>query len=124
MFLCHTIFNILLITNLVNCLQEKKVVVKKNLRSVYKKYLKGHVYKTTTQAADPQHCLSDCWKENDRCRSFNYFPDTDVCELNEGSEETHPEDLIDRPGIVHLTNPVFGSERVCMQHVTPKILLP
>ena len=94
-----------------NGLQEKKVL-KQTFRSVHKKYLRGHVFKTTTQAIDPQHCLADCWKENDRCQSFNYFPESDVCELNEASEETHPEDLVDRPGIVYLKNPVYGPKNV------------
>ncbi len=92
---------------------EKKAFIKQKISTVYGKYLRGHVFKTTTQAADPQHCLADCWEENDRCQSFNYLVKSDTCELNEASNVTAPGDLIDRPDIVYLTNPVFGQQPVC-----------
>jgi hypothetical protein len=36
-----------------------------------------------------------------------------MCELNEASNVTNPEDLIDRSHVVYLTNPVFGRQPVC-----------
>ncbi|CAB4042897.1 Hypothetical predicted protein, partial [Paramuricea clavata] len=108
--LYRAIFAAVLITSLANGLQNKTVVIKQRIRSVVGKYLRGHVFKTTTQAADPQHCLADCWEENDRCQSFNYLLDSNMCELNEASNVTNPEDLIDRSNVVYLTNPVFGRQ--------------
>ncbi|XP_028407922.1 uncharacterized protein LOC114530553, partial [Dendronephthya gigantea] len=96
------------ITSLANGLQNKNVVIKKTTRTTLGKYLKGHVFKKTFEAVDPQHCLSDCWEENYQCQSFNYFPFLDVCELNNASNETAPQDLIDNPDVVYLTNPMFG----------------
>ena len=93
-------------------LQKKNYVVKQRIRSEYNKCLVGHVFKTTAQAADIQHCLSDCWAENDRCQSLNYFVNLDMCQLNEASNLTNPEDLIDTPDVAYLINPVFGREKV------------
>ena len=67
----------------------------------------------TKEAIDPQYCMSNCWAENDRCQSFNYFPSLDICELNEASNLTNREDLIDRPDSVYVTNPVYGRMPVC-----------
>ena len=94
------------------CLQNKSVTIRQKTSTVFGKYLRGHVFRVTSQALDPQHCIADCWVENDRCQSFNYFPDLDICELNEASDLTAPRDLIDRPGIVYLTNPFFGRKKV------------
>ena len=116
-FICQMIVLFLLTFAAINIqenygLQTKKVM-KKTIRSTIGKYLRGHVYKVTSQAANPQHCMADCWQENDRCQSFNYIVDLDMCELNEASNITHPQDLIDRPDVVYLTNPVYGREKVC-----------
>ena len=40
--------------------------------------------------------------------------DLDMCELNEASNITNPQDLIDKPGSVYLLNPVFGRRKVCV----------
>jgi hypothetical protein len=115
MLLYYAIFAAALTTSqaIASGLQNKTVVIKQRIRSELGKYLRGHVFKTTTQAADPQHCLADCWAENDRCQSFNYLVDLNMCELNEASNVTNPEDLIDRSHVVYLTNPVFGRQPVC-----------
>ena len=72
------------------------------------------MYKITKEAIDPQHCIADCWADNDQCQSFNYFPNLDICELNEASNLTNPEDLIDKPDTVYLTNPFYGRNPVCI----------
>ena len=105
----YAVLTIGLVTSLANGLQNKDVVVKKATRTTLGKYLKGHVFKKTFEAVDPQHCLSDCWAENNRCQSFNYFPFLDVCELNDASNVTDPQDLIGKSDVVYLTNPMFGS---------------
>jgi hypothetical protein len=92
---------------------QKKAVVKQTIRSTLGKRLAGHVFKVTSHAAHPQHCLADCWAESDRCQSFNYLVNLDTCELNDASNETAPQDLIDESDVVYLTNPVFGREKVC-----------
>ena len=111
MLLYYLIFAAALTASLVNGLQ-KKIVVERKITSTLGKYLKGHVFKTTTNATDPQHCLADCWAENDRCQSFNFLVQLQKCELNEASNLTNPDDYIDRPWVVYLTNPVFGRKQV------------
>ena len=108
----YIIFAIVVANSLAEDLHDKNYVVKKKTGSVLGKYLKGHVFKTTKEAVDPQHCVADCWEENDRCQSLNYFPNLDICELNEASYLTNPEDLIDKPETVYLTNPFYGREPV------------
>ena len=104
----HLILIMVLAKSLAEELHNKNYVVKQKVGSALGKYLKSHVYKITKEAADPQHCAADCWEENDRCQSLNYFPSLDICELNEASNLTNPEDLIDRPDTVYLTNPIYG----------------
>ena len=108
----YAAFTALLTISLAEVLHNK-YVVKRATGSAFGKYLRGHVYKITKEAIDPQHCMADCWAENDRCQSFNYFPNWDICELNEASNLTNPEDLIDRPDTVYVTNPIHGREPVC-----------
>ena len=111
MLLYYSILAAALTASLVNGLQ-KKIVVERKISSTLGKYLRGHVFKTTTNAIDPQHCLADCWAENDRCQSFNFLVQLQKCELNEASNLTNPDDYIDRPWVVYLTNPVFGRKQV------------
>ena len=92
---------------------QTKNVVKQSIRSTIGKYLRGHVFKVTSQAENPQHCMADCWQDNDQCQSFNYIVDLDMCELNEASNITHPQDLVDKPDVVYLTNPMYGRDKVC-----------
>ena len=92
--------------------QQTKIVQRKTTRSVHRKYLQGHVFKTTYNSIDPQHCISDCWEENEHCQSFNYFPYLDICELNDRSKENAPEDYIDKDDTVYFTNPRYGKEKV------------
>ena len=113
MALYYIIFAIVVAKSLAEELHDKKYVVKRKTASVLGKYLKGHVYKITKEAIDPQHCVADCWVENDRCQSLNYFPNWDICELNEASNLTNPEDLVDRHDTVYLTNPFYGRTSVC-----------
>ena len=98
-------------------LQNKTVVIEQKTSSVLGKYLKGHVFKVTSKAENPQHCLADCWEENDRCQSFNFFPELAICELNDASNLTSPQNLIDKPNVVYLTNPVYGREKVGLYSV-------
>jgi hypothetical protein len=56
MSLYYAIFAAALTPSLASGLQNKTVVIKQRIRSELGKYLRGHVFKTTTQAADPQHC--------------------------------------------------------------------
>ena len=96
----------------INALQKKTVFVKQRIRSTTDKCLVGHVFKTTAGARDPQHCLSDCWAVSDRCQSFNFLVDSGTCELNEASNLTNPQDLIDKPRVVYMTNPLFARKKV------------
>ena len=88
--------------------QETKIIHKQKTLSELDKRLKNHAFKTTTGAVDPQHCLADCWDENEKCQSFNFFPDTKICELNTKSSSNAPNDYINRKGSVYCTNPGFG----------------
>ena len=110
---CFLVLAIVITESLAEDLHSKNYVVKQKTGSVVGKYLRGHVYKITKEAIDPQHCMSDCWAENDRCQSFNFFPSLDICELNEASNLTNREDLIERPDSVYVTNPVYGRMPVC-----------
>lgn len=103
---------ILFYTPILTSCQQTKIVQRKTTRSVHRKYLQGHVFKTTYNSIDPQHCISDCWEENEHCQSFNYFPYFDICELNDRSNENAPEDYIDRDDTVYFTNPRYGKEKV------------
>ena len=114
MFLHYIIFAIVVANSLGDKLHGKKYVAKRKTASAAGKYLRDHVYKITNEAIDPQHCIADCWADNDRCQSFNYFPNLDMCELNEASNLTNPEDLIDKPDTVYLTNPFYGRNPVCI----------
>ena len=113
MSLYYAAFAAVLAVSLAVDLQEK-YVVKRRTGSKLGKYLRGHVYKITKEAIDPQHCMADCWAENDRCQSFNYFPNLDICELSEASILTNPEDLIDKSDTVYVANPIFGRKPVAM----------
>ena len=97
--------------------QQTKIIQRKTTRSVLGKYLQGHVFKTTYNSLDPQHCISDCWKENEKCQSFNYFPHLDICELNERSKENAPEDYIDREDTVYITNPRYEKRKVKLRWI-------
>ena len=110
----YIILAIIFAKSLADVLHEKKYVVKRKTTSAVGKYLKGHVFKITKEAIDPQHCVADCWAENDQCQSLNYFPNWDICELNQASNLTNPEDLIDRSDTVYLTNPIYGCRTVCI----------
>ena len=101
-----------------NGLQTKEVVIEQRVSSTLGKYLAGHVFKTTSGAIYPQHCLSDCWVVNDRCQSFNFLVDAGICELNDATNLTHPQDFVDRHRVVYLTNPVFGREKVSSYFVS------
>ena len=95
----------------IKCLQNKQVV-KKTTRSAFGKYLRGHVFRTTYDSQDPQHCLADCWKENELCQSFNFLVDLGTCELNTRTQYNAPDDYIERSRSVYLTNPRFRKPTV------------
>lgn len=105
------LFVVILLTPFSNCLQ-KKLVKTKTIRSVFGKYLQNHVFKSTYHSQDIQHCISDCWVEIERCQSFNYLPDLNICELNDRSKDNAPDDYIDKDRSVYLTNPRFGKRKV------------
>ena len=115
MLLYYSILAAALTASLANGQLQAKIVAKRKVDSVPYKYLRGHVFKTTTDALDPQHCMADCWEENERCQSFNLLYLLRKCELNDATNVTNPEDFIDRPDSVYLTNPVFGREPVCIE---------
>jgi hypothetical protein len=115
MLLYYSILATVLAASLANGQMQVKIVKKRTINSAPGKYLKGHVFKTTTEAMDPQHCMADCWEENDRCQSFNFLFLLRKCELNDATNVTNPDDFIDRPGVVYLPNPVFGRHPVCTE---------
>ena len=91
----------------VNCLP--KSFNQTRTRSEYGKRLVNHGYKNTTEAVDPQHCLADCWAENYRCQSFNFFIRQKICELNDKSVNNTPAgDYITKEDVVYCTNPAHG----------------
>ena len=58
--------------------------------------LQGHVI-SSLQTRNSFQCAGNC-KRNEDCKSFNYSPNAQTCELNSGHHLTHPADVVTRQG--------------------------
>ena len=56
--------------------------------------LQGHVI-SSLQTRNSFQCAGKC-KNNEDCKSFNYSPNSQMCELNNGDHLTHSEDFVTR----------------------------
>ena len=81
--------------------------------SIFRKALKGHtIDKFHVNRADV--CIKTCQNEP-RCQSINYVMEENICELNNRSKETRPEDYVTDPGRIYMTVPFnkgVSSQRV------------
>ena len=54
--------------------------------------LRGHIFKSLKTSISFE-CLNAC-NNDDRCHSWNYVIDQDICELNKRTKEARPEDFV------------------------------
>ena len=64
--------------------------------SIYGMTLRGHVFKTITEASGGNVCLLECYRDV-RCQSYNYVISQRMCELNNRTKEARPEDFVPGP---------------------------
>ena len=73
----------------------------KSQSSNYSKALKRHTFdKFIVNSLDV--CIKSCQNEP-RCQSINYARKENICELNDRSKETRPEDYVTDPGRIYMT---------------------
>jgi len=62
---------------------------------IYGKTLKGYTFKTLVTSS-LFGCLVDCHDE-DRCQSYNYVIKTNICEMNNRTNEAKPDQFVSDP---------------------------
>ena len=96
--------------------------------STFGKALKGHTYQTFN-ANCPSVCDIRCENEP-RCQSYNYLMEENVCELNNRSKESRPEDYVMDLSRIYMTQQfnrgnAFFFARVCVEvsyRIKPKLV--
>ena len=74
--------------------------------SISNRVLAGHAF-FTEQSPNLEHCVMSCIARDPLCESTNYYRKTKVCELNDKTAESNPEDLLDYDWAIYMT---FDSE--------------
>jgi hypothetical protein len=64
--------------------------------------LEGHVNKTIS-SPNKIHCVEKCFTHVG-CRSINFYPDQDLCELNDANHLSNPESVVYSPGSQFVNN--------------------
>ena len=90
----------------------------KRLRSIYGSLLKGHVFQEHN-AANILACSLLC-HSNIRCQSVNYVMSRQLCELNNRTKESRPEDFVQDPARVYMTRPSERGIKYMTKFVTTK----
>lgn len=70
-------------------------------KSFFGKALKGQVF-ATSAAESPDVCFIKCQQEQ-KCQSFNYVLNENVCEMNNRSKEAKPEKFVTDQGRLYMT---------------------
>ena len=73
--------------------------------SISNRVLAGHVF-FTKQSPNLEDCVMSCIARDPLCESTNYYRKTKVCELNDKTAESNPEDLLDYDWAIYMTNSV------------------
>ena len=82
-------------------------------KSFFGKALKGHVF-ATVAAESPDVCFMKCQREQ-KCQSFNYVLNENLCELSNRSKEAQPEQFVTDQGRLYMTGGAKrGTRCVCM----------
>ena len=74
-------------------------------RSIPNRVLEGHAF-FTKQSPNIEDCVMSCVARDPLCESTNYYRQTKVCELNDKTAESNPEDLVDYEWAIYMTNSV------------------
>ena len=74
-------------------------------RSITNRVLAGHAF-FTKRSPNIEDCVMSCIARDPLCESTNYYRQTKVCELNDKTAETNPEDLVDCDWAIYMTNSV------------------
>ena len=67
--------------------------------------LEGHVF-LRVEVAGAYWCARRCLQQH-RCQSFNFYPGSDVCQLNEASAENHESQMMSAEGVVYYDRDVI-----------------
>ena len=73
--------------------------------SIPNRVLVGHAF-FTKQSPNIEDCVMSCIARDPLCDSTNYYRKTKVCELNDKTAESNPEDLVDYEWAIYMTNTV------------------
>ena len=73
--------------------------------SIPNRVLAGHAF-FTKQSPNIEDCVMSCIARGPLCESSNYYRKTKVCELNDKTAESNPEDLMDYEWSIYMTNSV------------------
>ena len=71
--------------------------------SIPNRVLAGHAF-FTKQSPNIEDCVMSCIARDPLCDSTNYYRKTKVCELNDKTAESNPEDLVDYEWAIYMTN--------------------
>ena len=71
--------------------------------SIPNRVLAGHAF-FTKQSPNLKDCVMSCIARDSLCESTNYYRKTKVCELNDKTAESNPEDLVDYEWAIYMTN--------------------
>ena len=73
--------------------------------SIPHRVLVSHAF-FTKQSPNIEDCVMSCIASDTSCESTNYYRETKVCELNDKTAESNPEDLVDYEWAIYMTNSV------------------
>ena len=73
--------------------------------SISNRVLAGHAF-FAKQSPNIEDCVMSCITHDPLCESTNYYRKTKVCELNDKTAESNPEDLMDYEWAIYMTNSV------------------
>ena len=73
--------------------------------SIPNRVLAGHAF-FTKQSPNLKDCVMSCIARDPLCESTNYYRKTKVCDLNDKTAESNPEDLVDYEWAIYMTNSV------------------
>jgi len=73
--------------------------------SIPNRVLAGHAF-FTKESPNLTDCVMSCIGRDPPCESSNYYRKTKVCELNDKTAESSPEDLVDYEWAIYMTNSV------------------
>ncbi|KAL9978374.1 hypothetical protein ACROYT_G015877 [Oculina patagonica] len=73
--------------------------------SIADRVLVGHALLTET-CPSIGDCVALCVERDPLCESVNYYRKTKICELNDKTEDSNPDDMVDFEWAIYMTNSV------------------